>query len=401
MNGNRWVFCGLCPEAYPSSRIDVLLDGEWQMTLDRLDAEARDGLAGSSIVKTFFRGRRSKKESHKLDVDRLQPYSFQCPEGHPVDGNRGEHLPVAVVGGSGASKSHFLPAIVREVAEQGVLRKSGVTLAPGLYTDTKITDDAKVIFRAGKALEHTPTTGVLGPYGYRLRVAGEPRDPNPDEYSLQLFDVAGENLADIMSVARNARFVLRSEAIVVLIDPEKFLPSRFDDAATATPQRRVDAAIDAAEGVRIMIDGLSEAWRTSAVNLKVPFCFVVAKADAVEWPAGFDWAAQTTEVLRAGMDRDALHACLLRSSDAVRAALCQLGGDHVVDQVEEALDPAWVRFAAASATSAMPVVGASRNGGSAWMAPPAPQGVGLVLLQILDMAGRLAVPHRPAPPVQE
>ena len=62
-------------------------------------------------------------------------------------------------------------------------------------------------------------------------------DPEPDEHSVLLFDVPGESLSNIMTVAEQAKFVLLCEAVIVLLDPQKFLPSSFDDSAV--PNRLV------------------------------------------------------------------------------------------------------------------------------------------------------------------
>lgn len=375
--------------------IDVFLGDQKKTTLDLLEAgrgsSKRDDNKAASMARVLLGGRRQSRSAPRaINVERLQRFVFKCPRGHIVDGNRGTQFPIAVLGGSGASKSHFLPAIVRDLDDLRTLSKVGVTLGTSLYANSKITDDASEIYRQHRLLDPTPTdTGVLGPYGYRLRIASRSRDPEPNELSLLLFDVAGENLADTMRVAEAARFLLLSEAIVVLIDPDRFLPSSFDEPTSVSPQKRVNAAVDVRKGIRVIIDTLAEAWSTPASSLTVPFCFVVAKADAVEWKAEFNWAEQTATVVREGENGKGLSNALRQASDDARAALSELGGGPVVEEIESVLEPRWVRFAVASATSAMPVSHAERDGGSAWMTEPEPNGVGLALLQTLDMAGLL------------
>lgn len=391
----RYVICGECAKAYPMTVIDVFLGDQKQMTLDRLEAgrtpSNKDDNKAVSMAKVLLGGRKQSRSSPRvINVERLQRFIFKCPQGHLVDGNRGTQFPIAVLGGSGASKSHFLPAIIRDLDELRTLSKVGVTLGPSLYTNSKISDDADEIYRQHRLLDPTPTDiGVLGPYGYRLKIASRQRDPKPDELSLLLFDVAGENLADIMRVAESARFLLLSEAIVVLIDPDRFLPSSFDDQAHVSPQKRTNAAIDVRKGIRVIIDTIAEAWSTPASSLTVPFCFVVAKADAVEWKSGFNWDEQTKIVMGCAGNGMSLSNALFQASENARAALLELGGDLVVDEIESVLETQWVRFAVASATSTMPIAHAERDGGSAWMTEPEPNGVGLAILQALDMAGIL------------
>ncbi len=319
-----------------------------------------------------------------------------------VDGNRGEQFPIAVLGGSGASKSHFLPAIVRELHDMLKLDSVGVRLTTSLYANSKITDDVEEIYAAGKALEPTEKdTGLLGPYGYKLQIGSGPRDPDPSEYSLLMYDVAGENLGDIMKAAKSARFLLLSRAMIVLIDPHQFLPSSFDDSGPPSPQKRLNAAVGVRRGIRVIIETLAEAWSTPTRRLEIPFCFVVAKADAVAWPSDFEWFKQTglaLEALAAGDERESV---LHEASETARAALCSLGGELVVAEIEGLLAPKWIRYAVASATSTMPVSMAEQDdGGSSWMLEPRPEGVGLAMLQAFDMAGLLPSPL-PEPSVDE
>lgn len=410
---SRYVICGECPRAYAASSIDVFLGDENKGTLERLEsrspAQNEDGPASGKLIRKFL-GLKTTPEpaGRTLDLTRLQRYTFKCPQGHAVDGNRGVQFPLAILGASGASKSHFLPAIVRELDDLRTLSDVGVTLGTSLYANSKITDDASEIYRQNRVLDATPMDdGVLGPYGYKLKVGNGPKDATPKEMSLLLFDVAGESLADVMRLAEAARFVLMSEAILVLIDPEKFLPSSFDDGATPSG-RRVNAAVDVRKGIRVILESLSEAWSTQSSALNVPICFVVGKADAVEWPADFNWedlSKDTLAEIQAGAD---ITTSLQAASDAVRKALIDLGGETVVDEVESELDTKWVRFAAASATCAMPKSFESMPGSSTaasasmsglivprsaettgWMSEPEPLGVGLALLQAFDMAGIL------------
>ena len=116
-------------------------------------------------------------------------------------------------------------------------------------------------------------------------------------------------------------------------------------------------------------------------------CFVVAKADAVDWTGGFDWSGQTTRVL-AAVEHDGLTAALEVSSAETRDALVRMGGGLVVDEIESRFAERWVRFTAASATSAMPASAPSTEG-LGWAGWPEPNGVALSVLQVLDVAGIL------------
>jgi hypothetical protein len=267
-----------------------------------------------------------------------------------------------------------LPAIIRELDDLRTLRSVGVTLRRGLYTASKLGDDSAMIYVQKRVLERTSRDeGVLGPYGYRLRV----RDL-PEDLSLLLSDVAGEHVSDIMRLAGTAQFVLLSQGIIVLLDPNGFLPSQFDSGAVSDHDR-LSAAIRARESVRVIVDALAEGWFMRSKEMEIPFCFVIAKADAVSWD-DFDWAAETGAVLRAADGGHDLRDALLESSHRVEAAFKSIGGEIVLEEIDDLLDRRWVRFAAASATSAM------AKSSEEWAEDPVPSGVGLAILQILDMA---------------
>lgn len=83
--------------------------------------DTRRGDADTSIV-----------QREKLtNLNRLKDWTFACPKGHTVDGNRGYQIPLAVVGSSRSSKSHFLPGLIWETNLLRALSPVGVSLRQG------------------------------------------------------------------------------------------------------------------------------------------------------------------------------------------------------------------------------------------------------------------------------
>ncbi len=387
---SEYVICGRCPAEYKLSQIEAFLDGEAITTLDRLQAEGAVSPKPSLPAKLLGLGtRQAAKQGPNLDgLRRLRDYTFRCPEGHLVDGNAGMPFGIGILGASGASKSHWLTGIVREMFDMSALRGAGVSMRKALYTNPQLAQNTVQVYRQGRSLPSTDPGEVLGPYGYKLVLRDESEAAAPKQYSLLLYDVAGEDLGAITRIAEQAPFVLLCKALVVLIDPVDFLPTQFDVAPT-NERTRLDAASDVRDGIQVIADTLAEVWEApSSRELEIPICFALAKADAVEWTGDFDWTSQTKAVIDAAGGEGGLREALRVSSSRTRDALVQLGGGLVVDEIEDCFKPEVIRYVAASATSAMPVENPGPDE-SDWEDDPEPNGVALSVLQVLDAAGAL------------
>lgn len=400
------IICGQCPAVYAPHEIDVFLNGEKTTTLALLLNQRGVGVQKrrSPRSKRIFRQvvgmptepARSPASRRTLHTSHLRAYTFKCPHEHTVDGNPGAQFGLAVVGATGASKSHVLAAMLREMYDMSALRRMGVTLSDAIYQNPRLAQDVVTIYRKGKSLEPTPAGSMLGPYGFKLTIGRGIGDSNASEYSLLLYDVAGEDLDDIVKVAENASFILLCSAIVVLIDPVDLLPTQFDPAGTASERARIDAARDVRGGIQVLANTLKEVWskRTSR-DLEIPICFVIAKADAIDWVDGFSWERHTSQVIAAAA-HGGLSDALIASSNATREAISRMGGDLIIDEIEDRFDASWIRYAAASATCAMPIQNADGKQ-EGWADEPMPNGVALSVLQILELSGLLPRPSDSGP----
>ncbi len=386
------VICGECPKVYPSKEI-AAYEGDRRVTtladLQPGDGAGKGGAGFGKRASRAFFGIRTATGPVGPDLEdglrRLRDYTFYCPQGHRVDGNAGEQFPLAMLGASGASKSHMLPAIVHELDDKRALSSLGITLTEALYGDPKLALDVRDLYRNGLRLRRTDPGTLLGPFGYKLKVRA-PDGGRDHKLSLILFDVAGEDLQGIVKIADKARFILLCRALMILIDPQDFLPTQFESGIAANERAQIHAARDVRSGIRVIAETLAEVWNVdSSRQLPIPVCFVLAKADSIEWRSGFDWKTQTDDVIAAGAGEDDLAAALQESSDATRAAFQACGGQLVLEEIEDLFDARWVRYAPASATSTMPKDEPDPSGRE-WEDYPDPNGSALALLQLLALA---------------
>lgn len=390
------IVCPECPEVYLPDMITAFIGDEAVTTLAEIQPNGRTGKQARS--RKFLRAIGGKPQVQRPGpnlegLGRFRDFTFCCPKGHVVDGNSGMQFGIAILGASGASKSHWLSAIVREILDMSALRAAGITLKDALYQNPQLTQDVRKVYRMGRRLSPTAPGKMLGPFGYRLtvRAAGDGNGSTGEEQlSMLLYDVAGEDLSAVTKIVEQARFIILSKALVVLIDPVDFLPTQFDLGPT-NPRARLDAARDVRGGIQVIADTLAGVWEVpSSRDLTIPVCFALAKADAIEWGGSFDWAGQTETALAAAPSGD-LHEALLTSSAATREAFVELGGGLVVDEIEDCFNPSFVRYVAASATSTMPNEH-PEAGEREWMEDPEPNGVGLSVMQVLDLAYGLGGP---------
>ena len=396
---SRDIICAECPDIYSEYEITATRGDESRSLVEVLgrtessDNARTPGSGGGRSLRRLL-GRESRFDSTRAatsgvqreilkNIDRLRDWTFTCPKGHPVDGNRGHQIPLAVLGASGSSKSHFLPGLFWETSLLRVLSPLGVTLRPGQFTSSQLSYHVRQLYEEKKILPATPPTGVVGPFGYRLSIRDQDEDAR---YTLLLFDVGGEALSSIVRISEHASFVLLAQGIIFLIDPQDVVSTLFDPSNPAdasvpsTSQReRVAAAARVRDNISLVADALEELWEVSMRQIPIPICFVVAKADSLNW--SYDWQAETTKVVEGAVggasEGRELRELLLESSDRVRDEFADFGGGLIVEEIAERFSRDRVRFSAASVTSEMPEADGWNN--------PAPMGISLTLLHVQDM----------------
>jgi hypothetical protein len=399
----RDIICAECPKIYSENDITGHRGEEARPLIEILGrsepaTKTDRGTTTRAFKRLFGRDREADTGKFALanqrqtlvNLDRLKDWQFKCPAGHPVDGNRGQQIPVAVFGPSGASKSHFLPGLVWETSILRALGSIGVTLRPGPFTSSGLNFQMQQIYEHRQVLPPTPPEKVTGPFGYRLSVQNGNQETR---HSLLLFDVGGEALSTITRIGDQAAFVLLCQALFVLIDPQDLMPTQFDDGnGLISDRQRAISAARVRDDISRIADALEEMWDGSMRDIPVPVCFVIAKSDSIDWV--FDWENETKTVVGAATAGDSLHTLLVSSSNRVSGQFMQFGGALVVEEILERFNQDRIRFVAASATSEMPSfpADAGGNGRGSWQ-EPTPSGISLALLHVLDMLGKI---HSPA-----
>ena len=395
---SRDIICAECPAIYSEYEITASRGDEAKSLVEVLGHTRGPGRTDAQPTKvSAFRrllgkepvtgGRLSQQadfnpgnlQREKLrNLARLKDWTFTCPQGHTVDGNRGSQIPLAIIGSSGSSKSHFIPGIIWETSLLRALSPIGVTLRAGQFTSSQLSYFVRQLYEEKKILPPTPPDKVAGPYGYRLTI----RQESEYRYSLLLFDVGGEALSSIVKISEQAAFVLLAQAIIVLIDPQEVVSTSFDPLDAGIVRRqRVIAAAKVRDNITLVADALEELWDMPMKQIPIPLCFVVAKADSVSW--SYEWDTEMSGIVRAVKEGHELRALLLETSERVRREFSSFGGNLIVEEIDDRFSPDRVRFAAASATSEMPTDGGWEN--------PTPAGTSLALLQVLDMLGKIRI----------
>ncbi len=396
---SRDIICVECPDIYSEYEIMAKRGDESKPLVEVLGRTRPDTRSDISkptrraVRRLFGRespvdgadARRAEADTNSLqreklrNLSRLEDWTFTCPKGHTVDGNRGYQIPLAVVGASQSSKSHFLPGLIWETNLLRVLSPLGVTLRQGQFTSSRLSYTVRQLYEEKTILPPTPPTEVAGPFGYRLTI----RQGNEDtRYSLLLFDVGGEALSSIARIGVQAKFVLLAQGIIVLLDPQHVVTTLFDEAdAGVVDRERVIAAAKVRDSITLIADALEELWDGSMKEIPIPMCFVVAKADSICWP--YRWETETAKVVEEVQGGRNLRESLLDSSHRVEQAFSDSGGALIVEEIRERFSTSRVRFVAASATSEMPTADGWEN--------PTPVGISLALLHVLDMLGRISV----------
>ena len=398
----RYIICPSCPNVYTESEIKATHGDESKRLADILgssneshptttrhvarrairrlltpeplsdDASDRDALTLAS------------QRQRLANIDRLQDWTFSCPAGHMVDGNRGYQIPVAIIGPSGSSKSHFLPGLIWETDVLRALSGVGVNLRAAQFTSAQLKYSMRELYEEKRVLDPTPSDAMLGPFGYRLSIRTQNSE---DRYSLLLFDVGGEALSTIAKIRQQATFVLLAQAVVILIDPEGVVLTRFDEPDLVTARRkRLIAASKVRDSIALVADALEELWGAPMTDIPIPACFVIAKADCISWL--YDWDTETAGIVNAAQRGADLRTLLMASSERVKSEFYSFGGGPIIDEIAERFPQERVRFVAASATSEMPTPPAEPEGKPNWD-DPRPNGVALALLQVLDLLEKI------------
>lgn len=275
----------------------------------------------------------------------------QCKQTLPHDFERmGNHV-IAVIGGAGSGKSHYLAALIRDLERTDILRQFGCTEFQAASTEIVQryeTEYYDPLFRRREILAKTSVVRGASPLVYTMTFKTGRRSKR---VHLTTFDVAGENLQDDRAMMEYARFILHASAIIFLVDPMK-MDELVEELSDPMRQAGEAASARGSETFRIL-DIVKDQYRRNkrllpGSTLGVPIALTLAKSDIMRVFPKFRNYTFMTESQRSGTDR--LTELELIDSE-VRAVMADF--DQATLRSSEAFSNAG--FSAVTATGCFPV----------------------------------------------
>jgi hypothetical protein len=431
------VLCSKCGRAYPPDLITGIRNGQRETLSDIRAGIFRDESEQISRSKRLLAraaGRTARDGTKRVGIERLKDWTFYCPgrsdlsgsqrsDGeatpdadtadttpepangpHRVDGNAGLSFPVAVIGRSGASKSHFVPALPWELRILATLDELDVVLEDPVWKgpdDPDLTPEINNIFIHHRVpISTRAAVGVRGPYAYRLTVD---RGLESERLlSLFLFDTPGEFFENLNTIATYSPYIVLARSVVILLDPDGLVVRR-GKGGRPSPKDSALAITDAIALITRVADAFREEFHSD--EFPVPVCIALAKADSIV--TDFRWNVETERVISEFGEGRAIRDILVDSSSRAREEFLNLGLERIVRAIEAKFPSDGVRYCFSSATSesativkpdstdpshqAQPFEAESDERMATTYDPrrkwvnPTPNGVGMSLLQVLDM----------------
>lgn len=201
-----------------------------------------------------------------------------------------DNMVVAMIGAKETGKSHYMAVLIHELQHRvGGLLKSSLTSLDDRTLRRYDRDFSRYLYARSETIEVTQSAShneaLRYPMLFKMSLPGKRRwffsRPSATTVSLAFFDTAGEDLEnlDAGSLSVDARYVARSAALVVLIDPLQFQPVR-DCLCDGRPLPAVNGnPVD----VLVKVDRLIRESHGIGVaeRIQTPVAIVLSKVDAV------------------------------------------------------------------------------------------------------------------------
>jgi hypothetical protein len=192
-----------------------------------------------------------------------------CRHPLPQDIDDRDFLTIAVVGTTGAGKSHYLASMIRDASRRQELRRYGVQeFVPDEATARRYHEDYfEPLFEDESLLPATAPNNPFQfrPLSFRVTLAGY------EPCGLLFHDVAGEILADRHRRAELAPFVRQADGVIFLVDPVWLAPVR---RVLATNGVRRSGGSNQADLLTACIQQMEPEKRAA-----VPYAITLSKSD--------------------------------------------------------------------------------------------------------------------------
>lgn len=145
--------------------------------------------------------------------------SLVCPNEHvfPTDAETRRNIVIGVIGGVGASKTHYLCALLTRLYYGGALWPFGITASKlSDLSDERLRAMHQQVFLDGLPLRQTPRLGsdiAPEPIGVVLH-----NTETEEVANLLFFDLAGEQLESLSEMVRYARYIAVADGLLFFVD---------------------------------------------------------------------------------------------------------------------------------------------------------------------------------------
>jgi hypothetical protein len=290
----------LCPHCFEKFRVAdcavVRTTPEpvnFRIVVGTVEQAAPDGLRKRVVAGWRLRRLRGPRDNR----ERLRRQCPVCLQALPLDIERGVNRVIGLIGPSHAGKSHYIAAVIHLMKDEGAL--AGLGLENLVPLDETINErfkseyayplfERKVEIRPSESAQaldggapqkslpllYTAVfrrPGRLGPFYWEAT----------REVNLLMYDAPGEQLASPTERQAYYRYVLNSEALIFLIDPQT-LPNAAYQLKLLAKQagRNVQQPQDFLEG--ILFDLVQQYGIEVSQKLPVTVAFTLAKLDLIE-----------------------------------------------------------------------------------------------------------------------
>lgn len=250
-------------------------------------------LAGHVIIpnKGSFLSRFQAPTSAKCEVDgcRYESHDPLCPLCHfelPYDITQVEQHVIAIIGGRGTGKTHYIATLMNELRHDVGRNFRVAVQMVGEDTRQRWNQDFyKPLYVDKKVLQATQagaTASVKIPLIFRLTFIEEGSNKNKRAINLTFFDTAGEDMASLNTMSIETKYITRAEGIIFLLDPLQIDRVRTD--------QRIDQSIlppaDSSANPEYIIERLRELFeRQTGISardkISANVAFALSKVDAL------------------------------------------------------------------------------------------------------------------------
>lgn len=173
----------------------------------------------SVVPRPRLRGLPRKAQCRQCGYETAKVVCARCHNQLPAEHRFTDGQSVALVGAKGSGKSHLVAVLVNEI-ETSWRSRFGLSLGAG---DEATIRRQKLIrqrlFDDGVTLEATARVGANADLRYPLAFQLRGASRKAGVLNLVFYDTAGEDLENAEALERDARYVVASDAVVMLLDP--------------------------------------------------------------------------------------------------------------------------------------------------------------------------------------